>query len=157
MGFPLADEEAGFGVEAVLLDEGIELGTGEDSGELLDEGLALVDLGTFLLLLVTLFIDGSPAISVGAHAIGGQETVDLDAEAVDVIFVTRDGTLDAGLGHAVFHLIEVAEEGCRTIGIDGASLAIVVERTVTVLTSGLHLEHSLGCLRAETVDSSIEP
>ena len=76
---------------------------------------------------------------------------------MDVVFVTTDNTLDAGLGHAVFYLIEVAEQGCRTIGIDRATLAIVVERTITVLTGGLHLQHTLGGLRTETVNGSIEP
>ena len=69
----------------------------------------------------------------------------------------KNSTLDAGLGHAVFHLIEVAEQGCRTIGIHGATLAIVIQRTIAVLTGGLHLQHTLGGLRAETVNGSIEP
>ena len=87
----------------------------------------------------------------------GQETIHLDAEAVDLVVGAAHGPSNARCGHAVFHLIEVAEQGCRTIGIHRATLAIVVERTIALFTGGLHLQHTLGGLRAETVNGSIEP
>ena len=104
-----------------------------------------------------MLVDGSPAVGVAADAIGSKEAIDLDAEAVDVVVSTKDSTIDTSRGHAVFHLIEVAEQGCGTVGIDRATLAVVVERAVAVFSGGLHLQHALGGLRAKTVNSSIEP
>ena len=78
-----------FRVQLILPDQFRELVAREDGRQLIDERFAGIHLRPLLLLAVALLVDTPPAVVVRVEAIVREETVDLDAEAADLLLRKR--------------------------------------------------------------------